>query len=139
MSYAPFPLVWGFFGSGGGTGGPSFGVIQTPFGTYPTASGSSDILTLTSSDGSIVITGTALTDTVDLKVSAGAGTVSSVSNTDGTLSIFPTTGPVVVNMAASGATAGTYPILKATVDSAGRVTYAEDNTILTIINAIIFG
>jgi len=42
-------------------------------------------------------------------------------------------------LSASGATAGTYPILKATIDSAGRVTYAEDNTILTIINAIIFG
>lgn len=139
MSYAPFPLVWGFFGSGGGTGGPAFGVIQTPFGTFPTASGSSDILTFTSSDGSILITGTALTDTVDLKVASGSGAVSSVTNTDGTLSISPTTGPVVVNMAASGAAAGTYPILKATIDSAGRVTAASDNTILTIVNAIIFG
>jgi hypothetical protein len=109
MSYAPFPLVWGFFGSGGGTGGPAFGIIQTPFGTYPTASGPSDILTYTSSNGTISITGTALTDTIDMI------------------------------LAPSGAAAGTYPILKATIDSAGRVTYAEDNTILTIINALVFG
>lgn len=70
MSYAPFPLVWGFFGSGGGGGGgPSFGVIQTDFGTYPTASGSSDVLTLISANSSrYYFTGTALTDTVTLTV-----------------------------------------------------------------------
>ena len=70
MSYAPFPLVWGFFGSGGGGGGgPSFGVIQTDFGTYPTASGSSDVLTLISADSTkYYFTGTALTDTVTLTV-----------------------------------------------------------------------
>lgn len=70
MSYAPFPLVWGFFGSGGGGGGgPSFGVIQTDFGTYPTASGSSDVLTLISADNTrYFFTGTALTDTITLTV-----------------------------------------------------------------------
>lgn len=70
MSYAPFPLVWGFFGSGGGGGGgPSFGVIQTDFGTYPTASGSSDVLTLISANSTkYYFTGTALTDTVTLTV-----------------------------------------------------------------------
>lgn len=69
MSYAPFPLVWGFFGSGGGGGGPAFGVIQTDFGTYPTASGTSDVLTLVSADSArYYFTGTALTDTVTLTV-----------------------------------------------------------------------
>ena len=68
MSYAPFPLVWGFFGSGGG-GGPAFGVIQTDFGTYPTASGTSDVLTLVSADSArYYFTGAALTDTVTLTV-----------------------------------------------------------------------
>lgn len=70
MSYAPFPLVWGFFGSGGGGGGgPAFGVIQTDFGTYPTASGTSDVLTLVSADNTrYYFTGTALTDTITLTV-----------------------------------------------------------------------
>lgn len=71
MSYAPFPLVWGFFGSGGGGGGggPAFGVIQTDFGTYPTASSTTDVLTIVSADSSkYYFTGTALTDTVTLTV-----------------------------------------------------------------------
>ncbi len=71
MSYAPFPLVWGFFGSGGGGGGggPAFGVIQTDFGTYPTASSTTDVLTFVSADSTrYYFTGTALTDTVTLTV-----------------------------------------------------------------------
>ncbi len=71
MSYAPFPLVWGFFGSGGGGGGggPAFGVIQTDFGTYPTASSTTDVLTFVSADPTkYYFTGTALTDTVTLTV-----------------------------------------------------------------------
>jgi hypothetical protein len=74
MSYAPFPLVWGFFGSGGGTGGPAFGVIQTDFGTFPTASGPSDVLSLISSDSTTYyFTGTALTDTVTLSINTASG------------------------------------------------------------------
>jgi DUF4097 and DUF4098 domain-containing protein YvlB len=117
----------------------SFSTIQTPAGSSPVAGSPTDVLTLTSSDGSVLITGNAITDTINFQVSASSGAVSSVTNTDGTLSISPSTGNVIVNMAASGATAGTYPILNATIDSAGRVTAASDNTILTIINAIIFG
>jgi hypothetical protein len=94
---------------GGGSGGFAFGVIQTPSGTAPVADAYSDVLTLSSSDGTLNIVGDAISDTVD------------------------------ITLAASGAAAGTYPILKATIDSAGRVTAASDNTILTIINAIVFG
>lgn len=66
MSYAPFPLVWGFFG---GSGGASFGVIQTDFGTYPTATSNSDVLSLVSADPTrYFFTGTALTDTVTLSI-----------------------------------------------------------------------
>jgi len=51
-----------------------FSTIQTPSGTYPVAGSPSDILTLTSSDGSINIVGNAVTDTIDLTVSpSGAG------------------------------------------------------------------
>ena len=117
----------------------SFQTIQTPAGSSPVAGSPSDTLTFTSSDGSVLITGNAITDTINFQVSPSSGAVSSVSNTDVTLSISPSTGAVIVNMAASGATAGTYPILKATIDSAGRVTSASDNTILTIINALVFG
>lgn len=82
MSYAPFPLVWGFFGSGGGGGGAAFGIFQTDFGTYPTATGTSDILTLISADNTAYyFTGTALTDTITLSINtataSGAGLLSS--------------------------------------------------------------
>lgn len=43
----------------------SFSVIQTPSGTSPTAEVPDDTLILTSSDGSLTITGNATTDTVD--------------------------------------------------------------------------
>lgn len=46
----------------------SFETISTDLGTSPTASSSTDTLTLTSADGSIVITGTAGTDTVNFAV-----------------------------------------------------------------------
>lgn len=73
MSYAPFPLVWGLFGAG--NAGPAFGVIQTDFGTYPTASGGSDVLTLISSDSTTYyFTGTALTDTVTLSINTASST-----------------------------------------------------------------
>lgn len=74
MSYAPFPLVWGFFGAAGNVG-PAFGVIQTDVGTYPTASGGSDVLTLISADSSTYyFTGTALTDTVTFSINTASVT-----------------------------------------------------------------
>ena len=53
--------------------------------------------------------------------------------------ITVTSGSSTATLSSTGVAAGTYPILKATIDSAGRVTSATDNTILTIVNAIIFG
>jgi len=51
-----------------------FSTIQTPSGTYPVAGSPSDILTFTSSDGSVIITGNAVTDSIDFTVSpSGAG------------------------------------------------------------------
>jgi len=66
MSYAPFPLIWGGAGGGGGATA-SFTTIQTDYGSYPTAAGPSDTLTYTAPDGSIIITGAALTDTITLQ------------------------------------------------------------------------
>lgn len=94
---------------GGGSGGDAFGVIQTPSGTSPTAEVPSDVLTLTSSDSTLSIVGDATTDTVD------------------------------ITLANSGVTAGSYLVTGATIDAKGRVTAAQENYYLTIVNALIFG
>jgi hypothetical protein len=100
--------TWNAVGGGGG-GGNAFGTIQTPFGTSPIADVPSDVLTLSSSDASLTITGDALSDTVDMTLSS------------------------------TGVTAGSYLVTGATIDSKGRVTAAQENYYLTIVNAIIFG
>lgn len=48
--------------------GMSFSTIQPPAGTSPAADSATDTLNLTASDSTIVITGTAATDTIDFKV-----------------------------------------------------------------------
>lgn len=60
----------------------SFATIQTDFGTYPAAITQTDILTLTSSDGSVVITGNSATDTIDFSIDDDfvKGPASSTSN-----------------------------------------------------------
>lgn len=58
--------IWVSLGSGGG--GASFTTIQTDNGTSPVATGPNDTLTLTSSDGSVIITGDASVDEVDFRV-----------------------------------------------------------------------
>lgn len=50
-----------------GSGSNSFETISVPSGTSPVADSSTDTLTLTSSDGSVVIIGNSSTDTIDLK------------------------------------------------------------------------
>jgi len=72
MSYAPFPLIWGGV-SGAAT---SFTTIQTPYGTYPTADGTTDILTYTSIDDSVIITGAALTDTINFQANLSGNILS---------------------------------------------------------------
>lgn len=49
----------------------SFSTIQTDAGTFPVADLASDTLTLSSSDGSVTITGNSSTDTVDFKAVSG--------------------------------------------------------------------
>jgi hypothetical protein len=47
---------------------PSFGLVQTPFGTSPTADAPGGTLTLTSTDLTVTITGNSTTDTIDFSV-----------------------------------------------------------------------
>lgn len=63
-AYHAATATWVFIG-GGTPFGFAFGIIQTPSGTFPTATSFSDTLTFTSSDGSITIIGNSTTDTVD--------------------------------------------------------------------------
>lgn len=51
-------------------GGNSFGIVQTPVGTSPTADQATDTLILTTSDNTLVVTGNSTTDTIDLTVGA---------------------------------------------------------------------
>lgn len=94
---------------------------------------------------------------ITLASNGTGGGVGSVSNSDGTLAISPTTGAVVASRAAitgdvsvpagsnsatlanSGVTAGSYLVTGATIDSKGRVTAATENYYITIVNALIFG
>ncbi len=74
-------------GSPGSTN--SFATIQTDHGTYPVAISPEDTLTLTSSDGSVYITGNAGTDTVNLQVNP---TFNSPLTTKGDIYGFSTIG-----------------------------------------------
>lgn len=64
----------------GGSGvADSFTIIQPDHGTTPVATSPSSTLTLTSSDGSVIITGDAVTDAINFQVPASpGGTVTSV-------------------------------------------------------------
>ena len=59
---------WSWLAGGSGSGGNAFGIIQTPAGTSPTATSSTDTLNLTSSDSSVTITGNSGTKTVNFQV-----------------------------------------------------------------------
>lgn len=67
---------------GGGGGGNAFGVIQTPTGTYPTATIPTDTLNLTSGDGSITIVGNSDIKSVNFALPATAVTPGSYTNTN---------------------------------------------------------
>lgn len=54
----------------GGAGGNSFTTIQPDLGTSPTASSSSDTLTLTSSDSSVVVTGSSAAKSINFQVAS---------------------------------------------------------------------
>lgn len=63
-------------GSGGGGGSSdSFVTFQVPNGTDPVATSPTDVLTFTSSDNSVTITGDSTTDTIDFVAAGGGGGV----------------------------------------------------------------
>ena len=51
------------------SGATSFATIQTPAGTSPVADSSADILSLTSTDSTVIITGNSTTDTINFSIS----------------------------------------------------------------------
>lgn len=66
------PSIISFIGQITQTTTNSFTTIQPPNGTSPTASSPTDTLTLTSTDGTVTITGNSATDTIDFSVAASA-------------------------------------------------------------------
>lgn len=76
-----FPSVTANIGGGGV--GESFTVIQTDAGTYPTATGPTDALSLTSSSSALTITGNSATDTVTFGLSPQGPVTSLVYKTGG--------------------------------------------------------
>lgn len=80
----------------------TFKTIQTPAGTYPVATSSTDVLTYTSTDNSVMITGDASTDTINFTVGAAGVTtmaaIGSSANANGasisgsTLTLQPASG-----------------------------------------------
>lgn len=59
--------------NGGTISNASFKTVQTDLGTSPVATGPNDVLTLTSSDNSVTITGDFTTDTIDFQATGGGG------------------------------------------------------------------
>lgn len=68
-------------GGGGGSTENSFETIQTPAGTSPVADGGTDTLTLTSTDSTVTITGTAASDTIDFSCRVATELVSGIVST----------------------------------------------------------
>lgn len=66
------------------SGSNSFSTVQPDTGTSPTATSSTDVLSLTSSDKSVVVDGNSGTDTIDFKapVEYSLGTLSSNTTVD---------------------------------------------------------
>lgn len=93
-----------------------FTIIQPDFGTSPTAVSPNSALTLTSADGTVVITGNATTNTIDFSA-PGAGTVSSVGLAL-PVSVFQVTGSPVTS---SGTLTGSF------VSQAQNLVFASPN------------
>lgn len=86
-------------------GGNSFSFIQTPVGTTPAADNSTDTLSFTSTDGSAIITGNSVSDTVDFGMGKFQLPVTAV--TIGTHTVAASDNLITVNNA--GAVAITLP------------------------------
>lgn len=122
-----------------------FTTIQTPSGTYPVADSPSDVLTLTSSNGSISIVGNAVTDTIDLTVVSGGGGVTSLNSLTGALTLAITNSGSSITISTSGSTIN-LNIPFATPGVSGQLSntdflsfYNKASKIDAIVAALIFG
>ena len=111
--------------------GNSFETITCDAGTSPVADSATDTLTLTSTDGSVVITGTAASDTVDLEVASAWTTATLTINDGGTLTYSTTYNRYIIigkmlywnfSMKQTNAGSGTTDI---TIDPPGGVTLVD--------------
>lgn len=87
------PYIWNgtsWNAVSGGGASDSFTTIQTPQGTFPVATSPVDVLTYTSDDGSIVITGDETTDTIDIELARNITYVVEPNNNGGGQSLLNT-------------------------------------------------
>jgi hypothetical protein len=136
----------------------AFQTIQTPAGSSPVAGGPQDTLTLTSSNGSILITGNAITDTIDLTVVGGVSGFAfrQIQNDFGTdpiavlgneiLDLVSSNSSVYYFTGSAVANSSTLTINYASAGADGIVSQANWNTfnnkadfVQTIVSALIFG
>lgn len=122
----------------------SFTTIQTPAGSSPVAGSPNDVLTLISSDGSVLITGNALTDTIDIQA-VGSGGVSSLNSLTGALTLAITNSGSSITISTSGSTIN-LNIPFATPGVSGQLSntdflsfYNKASKIDAIVAALIFG
>lgn len=126
----------------------SFAIIQPTTGTSPTADAPDDTLTLTSSDGSMIITGNATTDTLDFSVASSflaeaaqdavGGILLDSSEIDFTYD--DSTPSITATLKTTGVSAGSYGLSNAVptlaIDSKGRITSASNTSINIITSQI---
>jgi hypothetical protein len=111
-------------GSAAGGSSNSFVTIQVPNGTNIVADGVTDTATFSSSDSSVVMTGTAATDTIDFKVDAsaiGTGTLPATRGGTG----------VSNNVAATLTRSGNHALTLTTTNTTG-VTLPTTGTLATL-------
>lgn len=117
---------------GGGAGSNSFATFQTDNGSSPTATSPTDVMTLTSSDKSVSITGNSGTDTIDFSsaietVTATPTGTCTVDWGEGVLQVINLSDDLALTMS-NGQIAGNVYILRI-VDSSGGHTPTWDSSV----------
>jgi hypothetical protein len=136
----------------------AFQTIQTPAGSSPVAGGPQDTLTLISSNGTVLITGNAITDTIDFTIPGGVtgfafrriqndfGSDPIAVITSETLDLISADSSVYYFTGSTAANSSTLTINYAATAADGIVSQADWNTfnnkadfVQTIVSALIFG
>lgn len=134
--------IWRVGGGSGGGGGSSdsFVTFQVPNGTDPVATSPTDVMTFTSSDNSVTITGDATTDTIDF-VAVGGGGIPPltdahifVGNALNVATDVAMSGDITISN--TGVTAiGSGVIVNADVNASAAIAYSKLNLSASIVNA----